>query len=284
MFYYINVSRVIVPFPDDYELRLARSKVKRAFADTRVPAQGVMLSEAQWQTWLRQVNARIVTQRERMQVDIDEHQKNSLAKAIEAIRADFGRKRRTYRAALLRNPPSVPLWGVVSAHPDTIQFASWSEKQARRRIPKQIWAGCVVTQQAPLELQFPDHSEVAAAIRFIPAGEARVRQVMHPRLVCTVENKLCGIEHYFGTNALGELPRCSQHLSTPRRDMVCLTEVVEGKRSLMWYCNECRHPSTIALPPLVGGEAVDFLPSCCLFQAQRCPALVPDKPAYRAHV
>lgn len=219
----------------DRHLQLALSKVRRAFGTEQPPRIGQMETVASWEGWLVHINKRITRQREVMQADLDEHHKAALNRALEAIRSDFGRKRRTYRSALLRNPPAVPLWGVVSSHPDTIQFHSWTEAQARRRLPSQVWDSCKVAEASPLSLVFAVHSDVSAALEHIPAGECRVRQITQPRLVCTAENKLCGIEFYFGMNAVGVLPRCAKHLDTPKRDLVCLSRVVQGKRSLEWF-------------------------------------------------
>lgn len=124
---------------------------------------------------------------------------------------------------------------------------------------------------------FAVHSDVSAALEHIPAGECRVRQITQPRLVCTAENKLCWIEFYFGMNAVGVLPLCAKHLDTPKRDLVCLSRVVQGKRSLEWVCNECRQQCEIALPPLKGCEAAEFLPPAIFAKHNAVPVTYPTK-------
>ena len=72
------------------------------------------------------------------------------------------------------------------------------------------------------------------------------------RLVADTSNKLCGLEHHFGKNALGAHPRCSKHMdmNTPR-DLRCISTVDgHGARRIEWFCNECAAPCQVQSPPL----------------------------------
>ena len=56
---------------------------------------------------------------------------------------------------------------------------------------------------------------------------------------------------------------------------MCLSDVIDGKRTLMWFCNECRHSCEIALPSLAGGEAETFLPPAIFAKHNSVPATYP---------
>jgi hypothetical protein len=61
--------------------------------------------------------------------EVDQDKREQLKRALARIRGDFGKRRHTFKAALLRNPPSIPLWGVLSAHPEEIVFRTCSVEQ-----------------------------------------------------------------------------------------------------------------------------------------------------------
>mmetsp|Transcript_56467 Transcript_56467/g.115559 ORF Transcript_56467/g.115559 Transcript_56467/m.115559 type:complete len:93 (+) Transcript_56467:1042-1320(+) len=63
--------------------------------------------------------------------------------------------------------------------------------------------------------------------------------------------------------------------------MVCLTKIVDGKRTLVWFCNECKARCNIAIPPLEGGEAVTFLPSATFQKHNHIPATYPTRMCQR---
>ena len=83
-------------------------------------------------------------------------------------------------------------------------------------------------------------------------------------------NKLAGIDFYFGSNGVGDLPQCDQHMDTQRRDITCVASENEGRRDLLWWCNECRAHSQIQAPKLE--EATDFLPDCTFDRHNNIPA------------
>ena len=68
-----------------------------------------------------------------------------------------------------------------------------------------------------------------------------------PTLVATPEEKLAGVENFFGSNALGALPTCTVHTNVEKRDLQCLSHVVDdGSRKLRWFCNQCQDWCEIA--------------------------------------
>eukprot|EP00961_Rhodomonas_salina_P290026 3919030-Rhodomonas_salina.1 len=58
--------------------------------------------------------------RKRLKRELDDRDSEHLRKALESSRNEFGRLKHTFKAALLKNPLRIPLWGAVSTHPDTI--------------------------------------------------------------------------------------------------------------------------------------------------------------------
>ena len=73
-----------------------------------------------------------------------------------------------------------------------------------------------------------------------------------PTLVATTEQKLAGVENFFGTNALGALPTCTVHTAVATRNLQCLSQVSEeGHRTVRWFCNDCHDWCEIADSQLV---------------------------------
>ena len=206
-----------------------------------------------------------------MQKEERQDQQRQLQAALNRIRADFGRRRRTFRAALLRNPPAIPLWGVMSSHPDTVCFNTWGPQQVHGVIPDEMWPrlqqgerdGCIaITCQR--------HTDVLDIVKSVPVGECTVQWMRAAKLVAEPANKLAGIDYHFGTNAVGDLPRCTKHMETERLDILCLAGCTDEQRELQWWCNECRGTCDIEAPKLEA--AADFMPDSVFDRHNTIPA------------
>lgn len=104
------------------------------------------------------------------------------------------------------------------------------------------------------------HDDVVRLVLDGPVGECKISNAGKARLVADTNNKLAGIEQFFGKNALGTHPRCSKHMASATRELRCFSEAREcGTRQLHWFCNECASPCTVQSPPLT--PATTFLPS-----------------------
>lgn len=125
----------------------------------------------------------------------------------------------------LRNPPSIPLWGVISSHPDTVTFRTWTVQQVAKVVDG-LKGDVEIREGATVSLHCQLHEDVARVAMSTPVGECRVSRSGRPAMVADVDNKLAGIEQHFGVNALGAHPRCSLHMDPARpRDLVCLSRV-----------------------------------------------------------
>ena len=234
---------------------------KKMLGDT-LPGVGVQRSAEFWKIMLTTVRDAIVARQRQMRMDTDTDQKERLKKALARLQGDFGRKRRTYKAALLRNPPSIPLLGVLSGHPNTITFLNLLMQQVIQSLNGLDLRGSYEIEEGDkVKVKCIRHDDVARIVLRAPVGECKVSNFKATRLVADEDNKLSGIEHFFGTNALGAHPRCTKHMSpsTPRQ-LRCISEARScGTRHVHWFCNDCAAPCEVQAPELV--PAKTFLPT-----------------------
>ena len=245
--------------PADQRYNVQYSVLRRRILQSRLLAVDTPQPLSVWRTLQGIVATELDQRRFRYKKECDKHQQQQLDKALKSIRDSFGKRRRTFKQALMRNPPNIPLWGVLSSHPDTVVFHTLQWETVRRFLPDQTRVLQSTTAAGLLQIQFQHHADLASVVTALPHGECTILDV--PRsaatLVADPDNKLCGIENFFGVNALGALPRCSRHLAT-QRSMVCISKASGASRELIWYCNECRGLCSITSPPLQSAEA--FLP------------------------
>jgi hypothetical protein len=171
----------------------------------------------------------------------------------------------------MQNPPSIPLWGVMSLHPETILFRTWQQEALSAVIPAEIWERAGIGQQEGCwTITCARHTDLATILQLAPSGECVVLPVKRARLMAEPLNKLSGIDHYFGMNGVGDLPRCSKHMETQHRDITCVASVEDEKRELKWWCNECHDHCEIKAPKLE--EATDMFPDCTFDKHNTIPA------------
>ena len=100
-----------------------------------------------------------------------------------------------------------------------------------------------LTTQLPARVRFsaqgghttvwcPTHQDISELLELVPAGSAKILPVLESRLVANTDNKMTELENYFGTNALGELPRCATHMTTEHRNLECITNVKKHHRTV----------------------------------------------------
>ena len=111
-----------------------------------------------------------------------------------------------------------------------------------------------------VQLHCKQSDDVARVVLHTPTGECTVSNRGPARLVADQENKLAGIEHFFGKNALGAHPRCHLHMQLDKpHQLRCISHASnDGTRTVQWYCNECAAPCEVQSPPLIPAET--FLP------------------------
>ena len=227
-----------------------------------LPASGSLREVAFWDAVLDTIREEVRKRQEQVRSEKDKDQREQLKRALARVRGDFGRRRRTFKAALLKNPPSIPLWGVFSSHPDTVVFKTWTVEQVVERAGALKGAFTVKQDDAgEVRLHCQRHEDVARIVLRAPPGECTIANQQPEQLVADTANKLCGIEHYFGRNALGAHPRCTHHMN-PKvpRDLRCISSVsTQGVRSIEWFCNECAAPCKVQSPALE--PAVTQLPA-----------------------
>jgi hypothetical protein len=149
----------------------------------------------------------IKTRRNTVKKDLDRHKQQQLKQALARIRGDFGRRKRTFKAALLRNPPMIPLWGVLSSHPDTVTFQSWTTEQVAAAVQTHLHGTFeILDSEKGVSIVCEHHADVAHIIQQAPFGECTVSNSRKERLVADADNMLAGIEQFFGVNALGTHP------------------------------------------------------------------------------
>jgi hypothetical protein len=89
-----------------------------------------------WGAVLDTVRKEVKQRQMQVRVETEKDRKEQLQRALARVRGDFGRRRRTFKAALLKNPPSIPLWGVLTSHPDTVSFATWTVEEVVEKCQK----------------------------------------------------------------------------------------------------------------------------------------------------
>lgn len=231
---------------------------KKVFDHSLPGGPDVAGSSADWQSVLSSAQEHIDCIRKQLKQETEDRDRERLQLALDSCRGDFGRRKRTFKAALLKNPPQIPLWGAISSHPDSIAVDGWTCARLRDSLPLMMWdciaikptaTGCAATCSL--------HTDVAHLLHVIPEGHATILPAQ-PRLVADVDNKLTAIEFFFASNALGVLPRCAEHMSTPLRQVFCVSSIVNGQREIKRYCNECRSFCSVQSPCLT--PAVKQLP------------------------
>lgn len=151
---------------------------KRILVDKTLPRRGQAASRERWTEVLDWVNQGIKERQLQITKEVQQDQQRQLQAALGRICADFGRRRRTFRAALLRKPPNIPLWGVMSSHPDTIRFSTWQQEALNAVIPASVWERVQLGRQAGcLTLTCAQHTDVAAILQLVPPGECTVLAV-----------------------------------------------------------------------------------------------------------
>ena len=135
-----------------------------------------------------------------------------------------------YKTVLMRNAPYIPLWGVVSKHPTEVECRR-PMAEVLDFLPEHINSRCQVTETTTGSLITCTHQEdVSNVIECMRAMTCKIRPQV-PTLVATPAEKLAGIEHFYGTNALGALPTCSVHTHNAKRDLHCLSQVDDDGHS-----------------------------------------------------
>ena len=212
----------------------------------------------------------IAQRRQQITKDKSEDQKAQLKRALGRIRGDFGRRRRTFKAALLKNPPAIPLWGVISSHPDTITFKTWTVQDVVKAT-EGLHGDVEVIDGDQVVLHCRLHDDVARIALHAPAGECKLSKRGAAALVADTANKLAGIEHHFGVNALGAHPRCTHHMDQSKpRNLKCFVQVLEdGERRIRWFCNDCSAPCEVQSPELQPASA--FLPPAVFEEHNQIP-------------
>ena len=156
-----------------------------------MPAVGEMLPVSEWNDWKSQVQEQIRQRTQRIRNETTQQQRQQLKDTLQRVQGDFGRRRRAYRAALLRNPPSIPLWGVMSLHPQDIAFATWTEQTIRAVIPAPLLARCTISDDdRQRTITCSSHADITSVLRFVPGNEASVVPVQHARLVAVTANSV----------------------------------------------------------------------------------------------
>ena len=97
--------------------------------DSQLEPRQVMVRRRRWEEIDVELRDTAQALRATIANEVKADQQKQMQRALNRLRGDFGRKRRTFRAALLRNPPRIPLWGAMSSHPDTVVFSTWTKQQ-----------------------------------------------------------------------------------------------------------------------------------------------------------
>lgn len=252
------MASLVVPHHEKWKLHLLRRAV---FEHGHLPVDGSDQDVDTWNLLITTTQVHIRKRRDQLQRETRDHEKTKLTEALNRVRGDFGHRKRTFKAALLQNQPRIPLWGVQSSHPDTIHLdLAWEPSAIQTVLPSALALKNGVTRASDggLFLTCDDHADRRLVIDALPAGTRTVLRAK-ARLVADPANKLCGVENFYGTNALGALPRCALHMAcTP--DLACLSVVDgDGSRSLRWHCNQCKGHCQIESPQLQ--TAKSFLPA-----------------------
>lgn len=228
------------------------ASIARKCLPEAMPSLGDSHSAEYWQALTSTIHKAIRERRSRLKLEIDHDQRQQLQLALKRIRNDFGKRRRTFRQALMRDAPSAALWGVMSSHPSQLLLHNWTAQRVRTLIPASILEGSILVDSptGDVSLTCMSHNILASVIKHLPPGSARVLIPAKATLVADPRNKVSGIEHYFGMNAAGMLPKCRLHQHVAKRDIVCLSHGKTDNRELIWYCNHCQAECTIAAPPL----------------------------------
>ena len=130
-----------------------------------------------------------------LQVRVEKAQdaKEQLKRALVRIKGDFGKRCRTYKAALLKNPPSIPLWGVFTSHPDTITFKTWTVEQVGAKAAGMKGEHEIRQEEdGGVRVHCARHDDVARVVLNAPPGECKISNQGPERLVADTSNKLCG--------------------------------------------------------------------------------------------
>lgn len=150
--------------------------------------------------------------------EVEADQQQQLKAALQRICNDFGRRRHTFRKALMRDGLSAPLWGVQSAHPSQLFLPHWTCSMALACLPGRLHSLLTLSDGDPSQeatrgviITCTSHHLLAELIELLPPGTASVIIPPKATLVADPCNKVCWIEHFFGMNAVGVLPQCSHH-------------------------------------------------------------------------
>ena len=184
-----------------------RDVIRRQVLPHTLPGRNVAQMSEFWDIIQDTIRAAITTRRNTVRKDLDKHKQQQLKQALARIRGDFGRRKRTFKAALLRNPPMIPLWGVLSSHPDTVVFKSWTVEQVELAAQ-----GClhgvfeILDSPKGVCITCEQHDNVSRMVQQVATGECTVSNPRKEQLVADTDNMLAGIEQFFGVNVLGTHP------------------------------------------------------------------------------
>eukprot|EP00961_Rhodomonas_salina_P182420 2462595-Rhodomonas_salina.2 len=190
------------------------------------PKTGTWLNLDEWQLLHSSISSVLEARRAQYRKDCEKDQQTKLNRALAAMRDSFGKRRRTFQQALLKNPPRIPLWGVLSAHPTTVILTTMSRVSVLPFVRDAVSVAFSSNADGSLQATFTKAEDVTSTVLTLPQGECEIVPVdsSSSTLVADPDNKLAGIENFFGTNALGALPLCSRHMSG-LKNMVCMSHV-----------------------------------------------------------
>jgi hypothetical protein len=224
-----------------------------------------------WASAIRAVNQALEQRKAKYAADLETTQKEHLQKVLARLREDFGRKKRTFKQALLGNPPNIPLWGVMSNHPTVLHIGV--DLRTGWRIVDEAGIPPAAVNMEPLPggvaISFQNHSDLASVLALAPPGTAQVQPSGKAKLVASTDNKLAGLEQFFGVNGLGPHAQCPNHSPGEKRDLFCLSSGTGSTRELRWFCNQCRQFCTPSAPK--PEPASSFLPPYCFKNFNRVP-------------
>ena len=193
-------------------------------SEMHLPGKQEQWPEPFWRDMLVQINATITRHHKIIRQECLKAEQENIRKFTEKAQSDFDARQRPRmcKAALMRNPPHIPLWGVVSQHPTQVVCEKEVQDVTDELGPKLAGVCCLEQHGTGTKITCERRSDVSDVVSSLEAGTCVVLK-QEATLVATPEEKLCGTEHFFGTNALGALPTCAVHTNASSKDLHCLS-------------------------------------------------------------